>query len=76
PKYQFSNNQYNLQQLTKTYHIPTKKPPKLFLKTHHHLKPSSVPHTHLQFTFLHNNKQNIFFTETINFKPTQRHQSS
>ncbi|WP_313957856.1 Csa1 family protein [Staphylococcus aureus] len=71
PKYQFTNHHYNLQHLTKTYHIPTKQPPKILLKPHPHLKPSSLPSKHLQFTFLQNKKQNIYFSHTINFKPTQ-----
>ncbi|WP_145447398.1 Csa1 family protein, partial [Staphylococcus epidermidis] len=57
PKYQFTNNPYNLKQLTKTYDIPTNQPLKLLFKATPHFKPSSVAYNHLQFTFLQNKKQ-------------------
>ncbi|WP_260869219.1 tandem-type lipoprotein [Staphylococcus aureus] len=70
PKYQLTNHHYNLKQLPKTYHIPTTKPPNLFLKPSPNLKPSSVPYKHIQFTFLHKNPQNIYFTHPLHFNPT------
>lgn len=74
-KYQLSNNEYNVQQLRKRYDIPTKKAPKLLLKRDGDLKGSSVGHRDLEFTFVENKKENIFFTDSINFKPTERDES-
>jgi len=39
------------------------------------LKGSSVGHRDLEFTFVENKKENIFFTDSINFKPTERDES-
>ena len=74
-KYQLSNNDYNVKQLRKRYDIPTKKAPKLLLKGDGDLKGSSVGHRDLEFTFVENKKENIFFTDSINFKPTERDES-
>ncbi|WP_145356468.1 Csa1 family protein, partial [Staphylococcus epidermidis] len=74
-QYQFTNNHYNLKQLPKTYHIPTNQPPKLFLKPHPHLKPSSIPSKTLQFTFIQNKEHNIFFSDPLQFTPTHHSHS-
>ncbi|OFJ61525.1 tandem-type lipoprotein, partial [Staphylococcus sp. HMSC077E11] len=61
-KYQLSNDDYNVQQLRKRYNIPTKQAPKLLLKGDGDLKGSSVGHKNLEFTFVENQEENIFFT--------------
>lgn len=64
-KYQLRNDDYNVQQLRKRYDIPTKQAPKLLLKG------SSVGSKELEFTFVENKKENIYFSDSINFKPTE-----
>ncbi|CAC8257029.1 lipoprotein [Staphylococcus aureus] len=70
-KYQLSNNDYNVKQLRKRYDIPTKKAPKLLLKGDGDLKGSSIGHKNLEFIFIENKEENIYFTDSINFKPTE-----
>ncbi|HGX1180997.1 TPA: tandem-type lipoprotein [Staphylococcus aureus] len=70
-KYQLRNDDYNVQQLRKRYDIPTKQAPKLLLKGDGDLKGSSVGSKELEFTFVENKKENIYFSDSINFKPTE-----
>ncbi|EOB9064271.1 tandem-type lipoprotein [Staphylococcus aureus] len=70
-KYQLSNNDYNVKQLRKRYDIPTKKAPKLLLKGDGDLKGSSIGHKNLEFIFIENKEENIYFTDSIIFKPTE-----
>ncbi|WRN77107.1 tandem-type lipoprotein [Staphylococcus aureus] len=70
-KYQLSNDDYNVKQLRKRYDIPTKKAPKLLIKGDGDLKGSSIGHKNLEFTFIENKEENIYFTDSINFKPTE-----
>ncbi|ENM45042.1 tandem lipoprotein [Staphylococcus aureus M1170] len=70
-KYQLSNNDYNVKQLRKRYDIPTKKAPKLLLKGDGDLKGSSIGHKNLEFIFIENKEENIYFSDSINFKPTE-----
>ena len=70
-KYQLSNNDYNVKQLRKRYDIPTNQAPKLLLKGTGDLKGSSVGYNHLEFTFVENKKENIYFTDSINFNPSR-----
>ncbi|MDU2308322.1 MAG: tandem-type lipoprotein [Staphylococcus epidermidis] len=74
-QYQLNNNDNNVKQLRKRYNIPTNQAPKLLLKGDGVLKGSSVGHRDLEFTFVENKKENIFFTDSINFKPTERDES-
>ena len=74
-QYQLNNNDNNVKQLRKRYNIPTNQAPKLLLKGDGDLKGSSVGHRDLEFTFVENKKENIFFTDSINFKPTERDES-
>ncbi|HGZ7143963.1 TPA: Csa1 family protein, partial [Staphylococcus aureus] len=55
----------------KRYDIPTKKAPKLLLKGDGDLKGSSIGHKNLEFIFIENKEENIYFTDSINFKPTE-----
>ncbi|HCT1240110.1 TPA: tandem-type lipoprotein [Staphylococcus aureus] len=70
-KYQLSNNDYNVKQLRKRYNIPTNKAPKLLLKGDGDLKGSSIGSKNLEFTFVENKEENIYFSDSINFKPTE-----
>ncbi len=70
-KYQLNNDDYNVQQLRKRYDIPTKQAPKLLLKGDGDLKGSSVGSRSLEFTFVENKEENVYFTDSINFKPTE-----
>ena len=74
-KYQLSNNEYNVQQLRKRYDIPTKKVPKLLLKGDGDLKGSSVGSKNLEFTFIENKEENIYFTDSVLFSPSEDNES-
>ncbi|WP_064134187.1 tandem-type lipoprotein [Staphylococcus aureus] len=70
-KYQLKNDDYNVKQLRKRYNIPTNKAPKLLLKGDGDLKGSSIGSKNLEFTFVENKEENIYFSDSINFKPTE-----
>ncbi|HHS2939373.1 tandem-type lipoprotein [Staphylococcus argenteus] len=72
-EYQLSNNDYNVKQLRKRYNIPTNKAPKLLLKGDGDLKGSSVGSKNLEFTFVENKEENIYFTDSIEFVPTENY---
>ena len=74
-KYQLSNNDYNVKQLRKRYDIPTKQAPKLLLKGDGDLKGSSVGSKNLEFTFVENKEENIFFTDAVQFTPSEDDES-
>ncbi|UVJ05157.1 tandem-type lipoprotein [Staphylococcus aureus] len=71
-EYQLSNNDYNVKQLRKRHDIPTKKAPKLIIKGDGDLKGSSIGHKNLEFSFVTSKEENVYFTDSINFKPTER----
>ena len=60
-----------MKQLRKRYNIPTNQAPKLLLKGDGDLKGSSVGYKHLEFTFVENKEENIYFTDSINFNPSR-----
>ncbi|HDG6048737.1 tandem-type lipoprotein [Staphylococcus aureus] len=70
-KYQLSNDDYNVKQLRKRYNIPTNKAPKLLLKGDGDLKGSSIGSKNLEFTFVENKEENIFFTDSVEFTPSE-----
>ncbi|MCH4531542.1 tandem-type lipoprotein [Staphylococcus haemolyticus] len=70
-KYQLNNNDYNVQQLRKRYDIPTKQAPKLLLKGDGDLKGSSVGSKKLEFTFIENKEENVYFTDSVQFTPSE-----
>ncbi|HGF4020919.1 TPA: tandem-type lipoprotein [Staphylococcus aureus] len=70
-KYQLSNDDYNVKQLRKRYNIPTNKAPKLLLKGDGDLKGSSVGSKNLEFTFLENKEENIYFTDSVQYTPSE-----
>ncbi|GJF54663.1 tandem-type lipoprotein [Staphylococcus argenteus] len=70
-KYQLNNDDYNVQQLRKRYDISTKRAPELKLRGSGDLKGSSVGSKELEFNFIRNKEENIYFTDSINFKPSE-----
>ena len=74
-KYLLSNDDYNVQQLKKRYNIPTKQAPELKLKGDGDLKGSSIGSKDLEFTFVENKKENIFFTDSVQFTPSEVNKS-
>ena len=70
-QYQLSNDDYNVKQLRKRYDISTNQAPKLLLKGTGDLKGSSVAYKHMEFTFVENKEENIYFTDSLNFKPSK-----
>ncbi|MEJ7174894.1 tandem-type lipoprotein [Staphylococcus caprae] len=74
-KYQLSNNDYNVKQLRKRYDIPTKQAPQLLLKGDGDLKGSSVGSKSLEFTFVENKEENIFFSDAVQFTPSEDNES-
>ena len=66
-----NNNDNNVKQLRKRYDIPTNQAPKLLLKGTGDLKGSSVGYKHIEFTFVENKEENIYFTDSINFNPSR-----
>ncbi|WP_444424798.1 tandem-type lipoprotein [Staphylococcus aureus] len=69
--YQLNNDDYNVQQLRKRYHIPTKQAPELKLKGSGNLKGSSVGSKDLEFTFVENQEENIYFSDSVEFTPSE-----
>ncbi|TXN89213.1 Csa1 family protein, partial [Staphylococcus aureus] len=53
----------------KRYDIPTEKAPKLLLKGSGDLKGSSVGYKEIEFIFLENKKENIYFSDGLNLIP-------
>ena len=74
-KYLLNNDDYNVQQLRKRYNIPTKQAPELKLKGYGDLKGSSIGSKDLEFTFVENKKENIFFTDSVQFTPSKDNKS-
>ena len=70
-KYQLSNDDYNVQQLRKRYDIPTKQVPELLLKGDGDLKGSSIGSKDLEFNFVRNKEENIYFTDSVEFTPSE-----
>ncbi|WP_322107527.1 tandem-type lipoprotein [Staphylococcus aureus] len=70
-EYQLNNNDYNVKQLRKRYNIPTNKAPKLLLKGDGDLKGSSIGSKNLEFTFVENKEENIYFTDSVEFTPSE-----
>ncbi|HBC4317533.1 TPA: tandem-type lipoprotein [Staphylococcus aureus] len=70
-QYQLKNSDYNVEQLRKRYNIPTQKAPKLLLKGSGNLKGSSVGYKNIEFTFVENKKENIYFTDSVYFNPNE-----
>ena len=56
-----NNDDYNVQQLRKRYDISTKRSPKLKLRGSGDLKGSSVGSKELEFNFIRNKEENVYF---------------
>ena len=74
-KYLLNNDDYNVQQLRKRYDISTKRAPELKLRGSGDLKGSSIGSKDLEFTFVENKKENIFFTDSVQFTPSEVNKS-
>ena len=70
-EYNLNNDDYNVKQLRKRYDIPTKQAPKLLLKGVGDLKSSSIGSKDLEFTFVENQNENIYFSDSLEFKPSE-----
>ncbi|EOA8378252.1 tandem-type lipoprotein [Staphylococcus aureus] len=70
-KYQLKNDDYNVKQLRKRYNIPTNKAPKLLIKGDGDLKGSSVGSKNLEFTFVENKEENIYFTDSVQYTSSE-----
>ncbi|UMT75769.1 tandem-type lipoprotein [Staphylococcus roterodami] len=70
-KYQLTNDDYNVKQLRKRYDIPTNKAPKLLLKGTGNLKGSSVGYKKIEFTFVENKNENIYFSDSLYLEPSE-----
>ncbi|WP_148249048.1 Csa1 family protein, partial [Staphylococcus aureus] len=68
---QLKKSDYNVEQVRKRYNRTTKKAPKLLLKGSGNLKGSSVGYKNIEFTFVENKEENIYFTDSINFNPSE-----
>lgn len=69
-EYQLSNEDDNVKQLIKKYDIPTKKAPKLILKGDGDLKGSSIGYKEIEFSFVDNKEQSIYFADSLEFNPS------
>ena len=70
-EYDLENSDYNVKQLRKRYDIPTKQAPKLLLKGTGNLKGSSIGTKDVEFTFIEDKKENIYFSDSMNFMPSE-----
>ncbi len=59
------------QQLRKRYNIPTQKAPKLLLKGSGNLKVHQSVYKNIEFTFVENKEENIYFTDSVYFNPSE-----
>jgi uncharacterized lipoprotein SE_0186/SE_0187 len=69
-EYQLSNEDDNVKQLRKRYNIPTKKAPKLILKGDGDLKGSSIGYKEIEFSFVDNKEESIYFADSLEFNPS------
>ncbi|RIL41676.1 Csa1 family protein, partial [Staphylococcus epidermidis] len=70
-EYNLENNDYNVKQLRNRYDIPTEQAPKLLLKGTGDLKGSSIGSKDIEFTFIEKPKENIYFSDSMNFMPSE-----
>ncbi|MDH9183897.1 tandem-type lipoprotein [Staphylococcus epidermidis] len=70
-EYNLENNDYNVKQLRKKYDIPTKQAPKLLLKGTGDFKGTSLGYKEVKYTFVENQKENIHFSDSIKFMPSE-----
>ncbi|MDU3968275.1 MAG: tandem-type lipoprotein [Staphylococcus epidermidis] len=70
-EYDLENSDYNVKQLRERYDIPTKQAPKLLLKGTGDLKGSSIGTKDVEFTFTEGKQENIYFSDSMNFMPSE-----
>ncbi|TES36808.1 Csa1 family protein, partial [Staphylococcus epidermidis] len=70
-EYDLENTDYNVKQLRERYDIPTKQAPKLLLKGTGDLKGSSIGTKDVEFTFVKGKQENIYFSDSMNFMPSE-----
>ncbi|MHD0396293.1 tandem-type lipoprotein [Staphylococcus simulans] len=70
-EYDLENSNYNVKQLRKRYDIPTKQAPKLVLKGAGDLKGSSVGYKDVKYIFKENQKEYIYFLDSMEFMPSE-----
>ncbi|WP_305808850.1 tandem-type lipoprotein [Staphylococcus epidermidis] len=70
-EYDLENSDYNVKQLRERYDIPTKQAPKLLLKGTGDLKGSSIGTKDVEFTFTEGKQENIYFSDSMYFNPSE-----
>ncbi|MGV3143662.1 tandem-type lipoprotein [Staphylococcus simulans] len=70
-EYDLENSNNNVKQLRKRYDIPTKQAPKLSLKGSGDLKGSSIGYKEVKYTFIQNQKEYIYFLDSVNFMSSE-----
>lgn len=70
-EYNLKNSDYNVEQLRKKYDIPTQQAPKLLLIGTGDLKGSSIGSKDIEFTFIEKPKENIYFSDSLDYKPSE-----
>ena len=70
-EYNLENNYYNVKQLRERYDIPKNKAPKLLLKGAGDLKGTSLGYKDVKYIFIQNQKENIHFSDSIKFMPSE-----
>ena len=70
-EYDLENSDYNVKQLRERYDISTKQAPKLLLKGTGDLKGSSIGTKDVEFTFTEGKQENIYFSDSMNFMPSE-----
>ncbi|MHD0396298.1 tandem-type lipoprotein [Staphylococcus simulans] len=70
-EYDLENSDYNVKQLRKRYDIPTKQAPKLSLKGSGDLKGSSIGYKNIEYIFIQNQKENVYFVDSVKFIPSE-----
>ena len=71
-EYQLSNKDSNVQKIRKHFNIPTNKEPKLILKGNGDLKGSSIGNKSIEYTFVQDKHNDIYFTDRVMYKPTKK----
>ncbi|MEB6612706.1 tandem-type lipoprotein [Staphylococcus pasteuri] len=70
-KYQLSNSDFNVKKIREIYKVPTKKAPKFTMKGTGELSGVSIGDQSIEYTFEEGKKNNIYFTDSIEYQPTK-----
>ena len=71
-KYQLSNGDSNVKKIREIYKVPTKKAPKFTMKGTGKLSGDSLGNQSIEYTFEEGKKNNIYFTDSLEFQPTAK----